>query len=171
MQEGTSSVPPIQQERPMPTSILSCLVSQLLLLTWILNQSISGPPQIVGGPRDQFAVNDGRSAVFECTAIADPLHQILWDFNDSNGERMEEVASTKDGSRSDKYSINSNRTDALFGELTVNSVQFEDRGTYVCTAINANGFEEAQANLTVHGKLLIPITRTLVSAPFSRISS
>ena len=74
------------------------------------------------------------------------------------------MATTKGGSRSDKYSINSNRTDALFGELTVNNVQFEDRGTYVCTAINANGFEEAQANLTVHGKLLIPITRILITA-------
>ena len=128
------------------------------------NSSFSGPPQIVGGPRDQFVVNDGRSALFECAVIADPLHQILWDFNDSNGERMEEVATTKDSSMSDKYSINSNRTDARLGKLTVNNVQFEDRGTYVCTAINANGFEEAQANLTVHGKLLIPITRTLVSA-------
>ena len=126
-------------------------------MLWILNQSISGPPQIVGGPRDQFVVNDGSSAVFECTAIADPLHQILWNFIDSNGERMEEVAS----SRNDKYSINSNRTDAGFGELTVNNVQFEDRGSFICTAANDIGSEEAQANLTVHGELIIIIDSIL----------
>ena len=93
--------------------------------------------------------------MFECAVIVYPPHEILWNFNDSNGERMEEVATTKDGSRSDKYSINSNRTDAGFGELTVNNVQFEDHGTYVCIATNSIDSREAQADLIVHGKLVI----------------
>ena len=113
---------------------------------------VSGPPQIVGGPQDQFVVNDGSNAVFECTALAEPEHQIEWSFADSNGVTMDKLISTTEVSSSSKYSINSNRNDTtLFGALTVNSVVFEDRGTYSCLAQNDLSDEVAEANLTVHG--------------------
>ena len=111
----------------------------------------AGPPQIVGGPRDQYVVNDGSSAVFECTAIADPEHTIEWAFIDANGVRTDRIVSTDGETRTDRYYINSNRTDGNFGELTVSSVEFGDRGTYFCVAQNSIGSESAQANLTVHG--------------------
>ena len=85
--------------------------------------------------------------MFECTALAEPEHQIEWSFN---GIILN--ISTTEVSSSSKYSINRNRNDGtLFGALTVNSVAFEDRGTYSCLAQNDLGDEVAEANLTVHG--------------------
>ena len=90
--------------------------------------------------------------MFECTALAEPEHQIAWSFTDSNGVTMDRIISTSEVSSSSKYSINSNRNDGtLFGALTVNSVVFEDHGTYSCLAQNDLGDEVAETNLTVHG--------------------
>ena len=87
--------------------------------------------------------------MFECNALAEPEHQIEWSFTDSNSVTM---LSTTEVSNSGKYFINRNRNDvSLFGALTVNSVVFEDRGTYSCRAMNDLGNEVAEANLTVHG--------------------
>ncbi len=114
---------------------------------------VRGPPQIVGGPRNQFAINNGSSAVFECTANADPQHEISWSFINFSGEEFKEIAVTTVAVTGiSKYSINRNRSQPTFGELIVNDVMFEDRGTYICMAFNDNGDETAQANLTVHGE-------------------
>ena len=89
--------------------------------------------------------------MFECTAIADPLHTIEWSFIDANGVRTNRIVSTYGQTSTSEYSVNSNRTSDSFGELTVNNVEFGDCGTYSCLAQNSIGSESAQANLTVHG--------------------
>ena len=114
---------------------------------------VRGPPQIVGGPRDQFAINNGSSAVFECTAKAEPQHEVIWTFIDFNGVEFNRIAATTAAETAlGKYAINRNRSPPTFGELIVNNIMFGDRGTYICAAVNSIGEENAQANLTVHGE-------------------
>ncbi len=114
---------------------------------------VRGPPQIVGGPCNQFAINNGSSAVFGCTANADPQHEISWSFINFSGIETDKIAATNFAVTGiSKYSLNRNRSQPTFGELIVNDVMFEDRGTYICTAINEIGEEKAQANLTVHSE-------------------
>ena len=110
-----------------------------------------GPPQIVGGPFDQFVINDGSNAVFACSAIADPEHNVQWSFTDSDGVIAGNVFATNiEDSGNSKYSIDRVRTGPTFGQLTVNNVTFGDRGVYTCRAENEIGFEDDSANLTVH---------------------
>ena len=114
---------------------------------------ILGPPQIVGGPSDQFVINDGSNAVFACSAIADPEHSVQWSFTDSDGVIADKFAATDiEDPGNSKYSINRLRNGAAFGQLTVNNVTFEDHGVYTCRAENEIGFEDDSANLTVHGE-------------------
>ena len=114
---------------------------------------VRGPPQIVGGPHDQFAINNGSSAVFGCNAIAEPQHEVVWTFIDFNGVEFKSIAATTAAETAlGKYAINGNSSTPTFGELTVNNVTFGDRGTYICAAENSIGEENAQANLTVHGE-------------------
>ena len=84
--------------------------------------------------------------MFDCAALAFPAHNIQWKFINSTGYIMDITATN--GS---KYQVNTSSTSTTFGQLTVTNVQFEDRGTYNCTAINAIGFQSAGATLTVHG--------------------
>ena len=107
---------------------------------------ITGEPVIVAPPMDQFTINDGFSAVFECDALAEPEHTISWTFTNSTG------AVTEIFSDGNKYSIVANRSTTRFGELTVMNVDYEDRGVYTCTATNSIGYDRASANLTVHGE-------------------
>ena len=113
----------------------------------------SGPPQIVGGPSDQFVINDGSNAVFACSAIADPEHNVQWFFTNSDGVIADKIVATDvEDPGNSKYSIDRLRTGATFGQLTVNNVTFGDRGVYTCRAENEIGFEDDSANLTVHGE-------------------
>ena len=105
----------------------------------------SGEPVIVAPPMDEFTIDDGSSAVFECDALADPQHTISWTFTNVSGI----VTAVNDSS---KYSIVTNRNTTRFGELTVMNVVYEDRGVYTCTATNRIGSVTASANLTVHGE-------------------
>ena len=107
---------------------------------------ITGEPVIVAPPVDQFTINDGSSAVFECDALAEPEHTISWTFTISTG------AVTEIFSDGNKYSIVANCSTTRFGELTVMNVDYEDRGVYTCTATNSIGSNRASANLTVHGE-------------------
>ena len=76
-----------------------------------------------------------------------------WTFNsESDGvERM--VIGTNASENTDKYSIVRDRGE-MFGSLTISDVQYEDRGTYNCTAYNTIGSVSASAVLTVHGNIV-----------------
>ena len=113
----------------------------------------SGPPQIVGGPSDQFVINDGSNTVFACSVIADPEHSVQWSFTDSDGVVTDRIAATyvEDPGNS-KYSIDRLRNGPTFGQLTVNNVTLGDHGVYTCTAENVIGFEIDSANLIVQGE-------------------
>ena len=118
-----------------------------------------GPPVISVPPEDQFAINNGSSAVFTCGALAIPPHQVYWTFTGEDGVEVS-IISTLDGMNTTKYQINNvNVNDTMnFGSLTVTDVRFEDRGTYTCNATNDIGSDVANATLTVHGKSITPPT-------------
>ena len=109
-----------------------------------------GPPQIVGGPVDEYRVS-GSDAVFPCQALAIPQHNITWSFMDASGSIAEII--TTAASNTTNYLIIADENDARFGELTVRSVNYGSRGTYFCVAANEFGTHPAQANLTVQGKI------------------
>ena len=121
-----------------------CAISYVELLHII----ITGEPVIVSPRMNQFTINDGSSAVFECDALAEPEHTISWTFTNSTGAVSEIF------SGGNKYFINivANRGTFRYGELTVMNVDYEDRGVYTCTATNSIGSSRASANLTVHGE-------------------
>ena len=100
---------------------------------------------------DQFEINNGSSAVFQCEASAVPEHDVFWTFTNSDGSTLSIISTTE--SDTDKYQIKRMRgIGAGFGELTVLDVQYEDRGRYTCTAMNSLGTDISNASLTVHGE-------------------
>ena len=111
-----------------------------------------GPPLIFVPPVDQFEINNGSSAVFQCEASAVPDHDVFWTFTNSNGSTKAVISTTENDT--DKYQVKRVRgIGAGFGELTVLDVQYEDRGRYTCTAMNSVGTDVSNASLTVHGEL------------------
>ena len=111
-----------------------------------------GIPTIRAAPQDSVTI-DGQDAVFICSALAFPEHNIFWEFTPEEGNTTN-IINTSGMSNSAKYSITRSRSDTqLFGQLSVNNVQFADRGTYRCTAENDLGAVNATASLTVHGTL------------------
>ena len=117
-----------------------------MLILQIIN-IIIGAPTIVVRPNDQTVVA-GNSVTFICQALAYPHHNVAWLFNNSVS-----LLSTNDTSDTPKYSINRDQSSPQqFGSLTVNNVQYEDRGLYQCTAVNNLGNVSASATLTVHGE-------------------
>jgi len=109
-----------------------------------------GPPQIFVPPVDQYEINNGSSAVFQCEASAVPDHDVFWTFTNFIGSTVSVIDTTS--LDTDKYQIGRmRRVRAGFGELTVLDVRYEDRGTYACTAMNIIGVDMSDANLTVHG--------------------
>ena len=110
-----------------------------------------GRPLIFVPPVDQFEINNGSSAVFQCEASAVPEHDVFWTFTNSDGITLSIISTTE--SDTDKYQVNRTRgIGAGFGELTVIGVQYEDRGTYTCTAMNSVGSDVSDASLTVQGE-------------------
>ena len=100
---------------------------------------------------DQFEINNGSSAVFQCEASAVPEHDVFWTFTNSDGSTLSIISTTE--SDTNKYQVNRTRgIGAEFGELTVFDVQYGDRGRYTCTAMNSLGTDIANASLTVHGE-------------------
>ena len=90
--------------------------------------------------------------MFVCEAFAFPEHNVEWIFIESDGTALP-IISTADGEDTEKHSVNRNRDPRNgFGVLTVIDVQYEDRGTYSCMAVNDIGEDMAAANLTVHGE-------------------
>ena len=119
----------------------------------IISLSSSGPPVISIAPSDQFAINNGSSAVFVCFALVFPMHDVYWTFTNASGYQ-ESIISTTDMMNTSKYGINQQRNSSgtYFGALTVFDVRFSDRGTYSCNASNDIGSETNDADLTVHGE-------------------
>ena len=102
---------------------------------------------------DQFEINNGSSAVFQCEASAVPEHDVFWTFTNSDGITLSIISTTENDT--DKYQLNRVRgIGAGFGELAVFDVQYRDRGRYTCTAMNSIGSDVSDANLTVHGECL-----------------
>ena len=90
--------------------------------------------------------------MFQCEASAVPEHNVFWTFTNSDGSTRAIISTTE--SDTDKYQVKRMRgIGAVFGELTVLDVQYEDRGRYTCTAMNSLGSDVSNANLTVHGEL------------------
>ena len=111
-----------------------------------------GRPVIFVPPEDQFEINNGSSAVFQCEASAIPEHNVFWTFTNSNGSTLSIISTTEPDSN--KYQVKQVRGIGTgFGELTILDVQYEDRGRYTCTAMNSLGTDVSNANLTVHGEL------------------
>ena len=132
----------LELARKMPFSIFFCF-SQC---------SISpGPPVIFVPSVDQFVINNGSSAVFQCEASAVPDYNVFWTFTNSSGSTQSIISTTENDT--DKYQVKQGRgIGAGFGELTVLDVQYGDRGRYTCSAINSFGSDVSGANLTVHGE-------------------
>ena len=105
-------------------------------------------PLIVVSPQDQFTTVN-NSVLFECNAIANPQHNISWSFRNFSGFIFNNIANTENVT-GDKYHVD--RTNAGFGDLTIDNVTFADHGTYTCIASNAYGMNNFSANLTVHGR-------------------
>ena len=115
-----------------------------------------GHPLIFVPPVDQFEINNGSSAVFQCEASAVPEHDVFWTFTNSDGITLSIISTTE--SDTDKYQVKRmRRIGAGFGELTVLDVQYEDRGRYTCTAMNSIGSDVSNASLTVHGELFLVV--------------
>ena len=111
-----------------------------------------GPPLIFVPPVDQFVINNGSSAVFQCEASAVPDHNVFWTFTNYSNNSTRIIISTTEPD-TNKYQVKHARgTGAGFGELTVLNVQYGDRGRYTCTAMNSLGSDISNANLTVHGE-------------------
>ena len=112
---------------------------------------MSGRPLIFIPPVDQFEINNGSSAVFQCEASAVPNHTVFWNFTNSDGSTQFII--NTDEPDTIKYQVKRERgIGAGFGELTICDVRYRDRGRYTCTAMNSLGTDVSNANLTVHGE-------------------
>ncbi len=109
----------------------------------------------MGGPEDREVLGgSGFSVKFSCEAIANPEHNISWSYEDANGTILSDIITTSSMSTS-KYQIFAEGMN--FGQLTVLSVVYNDRGTYTCTATNTVGSVVDSGRLTVQGKCVIYI--------------
>ena len=90
------------------------------------------PPSIEIPPTNQ-TVLEGVDVQFSCLAIADPMSDFHWDFNNI---RIESGA---------RHSF------PMAGQLHVRNVTFGDIGLYLCNASNEHGWDTAIAYLDVQG--------------------
>ena len=135
------------EEVPFPILLCFCF-----FLCFFQCSISPGRPLIFVPPVDQFEINNGSSAVFQCEASAVPDPDVFWTFTNSNGSTKAVISTTENDT--DKYQVKRVRgIGAGFGELTVLDVQYEDRGRYTCTAMNSVGTDVSNASLTVHGEL------------------
>ena len=101
-----------------------------------------GPPQIDDAPVNQ-TVLENEHAVFNCGALADPIHSFYWTYlNVTNN------STTNISQNSGIYLVTNGPNTS---SLNISSVKYSDRGIYSCTAINKVGAVSAGAQLEVHG--------------------
>ena len=125
----------------------------LCLLTYIY---MLGPPDIVEGPTDIIEIDD-NDVTLMCNAIALPQHNITWMFQMTNTNNTRMIVNTSSPDPSMKYIIDDNVDSGSFGTLTINDLQYSDRGIYTCIAANTHGAVSAEAMVNVHGKNIIII--------------
>ena len=116
-------------------------------------------PRIISPPQNQTVYIDGTSSsvMFTCKAYAVPAPEILWQYITADGAVNINV-NGRINTNTDVMSYNRTST------LSFSSVQFTDRGQYVCVATNDHSSAPATATLTVGGKLMVvPFEVTLPS--------
>ena len=112
----------------------------------------------------------GETAVFNCSAVADPVHSIWWE---KEGETIAQYLSPQDK----EYNIsqfsrlfNSTETGVnltqdvskyrlkgegpLYGQLIILNVNLNDARNYTCVVGNVHGQLSASASLTVQGEVI-----------------
>lgn len=99
----------------------------------------------ITGPQDQYVVEYGNG-VFQCSAIAKPRHTTTWSLPDGS--------SVVNSSKYILTTLRQNET-ALFQQLAVMNIAYEDRGIFTCTVTNQYGHETIKAELIVHGMQLL----------------
>ena len=122
--------------------------------SFLFNAHFTGPPRIFTLPISQPVVN-GVDVIFDCYALAEPVHSLTWYFVSANGSNttIGSVNGTEDMiTDSGKCQMTDYTSRADYGRLLVRAVQFEDRGTYMCLAENRHGTDTASATLSVQGE-------------------
>ena len=94
-------------------------------------ESISAP--VVAVSPKTLTVNEGGSALFQCSVSGNPNPVIVW--SKSNRQSSPSVASG--------------------GKLLVKNVRVSDSGTYNCSAVNILGQAQALVQLIVNGKIVM----------------
>ena len=89
-------------------------------------------PKINTGPPASLTTREGNNASFSCSANGIPKPTITWY---KNGEALDSA-----------------NYDADSGVLTLNNIQFADRGVYKCEARNFLGFDSATVELFLQGR-------------------
>ena len=117
--------------------------------SYIITVSPIVPAAITTGPSD-VTVLENSDATFTCIFEANPTPtQYMWQFTDSTGTTMELMDGVE-------YTIQPSSGDNSFTTmLTVTSTEYDDRGTYGCSATNmidgAQYTDSDSADLRVYG--------------------
>ena len=94
-------------------------------------ESISAPSVAVSSKT--MTVNEGGSALFQCSASGNPKPAIKWS----------------------KRNSQSSRSVVSGGKILLKNVQGGDSGTYNCSAVNILGQAQALVQLIVNGKIVM----------------
>ena len=108
-----------------------------------------GPLQIAGGPRGRETLGQsGLRIPFSWEAIANQPHNISWSYTNASGFLNLDIIDINSANTS-KYLIQPDISRSDYGQLTVLNINYEDHGTYTCTAFNTVGRVSDNGILTV----------------------
>ena len=111
----------------------------------------------MGGPQDRDVLGQARRSItFSCEVIANPPHNISWSYTNASGFLYPNIINTNSANTS-KYLIQPDTSRSDYGQLTVQDINYEDRGAYTCTAVNSVGQMSDDGILTVQGILVIEV--------------
>ena len=79
---------------------------------------------------------------------------ITWTFTGINGS-TQTIYQSSNEMMSDKYFVNTNRTDPQYRQLTIRGVVYEDSGSYRCFSDDTT--IDMKVALVIHGKKVQPI--------------